>query len=379
LSKIPVLLMVRSLDHGGCERDAAKIAIGLDRSRFEPHVAVFHQGGFRTPEVLAAGVNVVHVPVTSFGNLSTVRGARILGDYVRKHKIRLIHAFDVPTDLFAAPVARWYRVPRVITSQLSFRDMYPPRERAALRVTDWLSDAVVVNSQAVGKSLETEAKLSPQKIYLSYNGVNTEHFHPGPANRPDAFRDASVIVGSVCVMRSEKRMDWVLRSFAEVFEEDPRARLLFVGSGPEVEPLQKLRDSLGLTDVCMFVPGQAEVADWMRSLDIYINSSYSESFPNGLLEAMACGCCVIGSNVGGIPELVTHMHDGLIFDSQRPEELTAMVRMAVLDHGLRTRLREQAAMTAREQFSMKIALARTESLYLKVLGKLNGKAQETDV
>ncbi len=212
--------MVRSLDHGGCERDAAKIAIGLDRTRFEPHVAVFHQGGFRTPEVVAAGVDVVHVPVTSFGNTSTIRGARILGDYVRKHKIQLIHAFDVPTDLFGAPVARWYRVPRVITSQLSFRDMYPPRERAALRVADWLSDAVVVNSKAVGKSLEQEAKLSASKIYLSYNGVNTEHFHPGPANRPEAFRDASVIVGSVCVMRWEKRMDWVLRSFAEVFKED---------------------------------------------------------------------------------------------------------------------------------------------------------------
>jgi glycosyltransferase involved in cell wall biosynthesis len=370
--------MVRSLDHGGCERDAAKIAIGLDRSRFEPHVAVFHEGGFRTPEVLAAGVDVVHVPVTSFGNSSTVRGARILRDYVRKHEIQLMHAFDVPTDLFGAPVARLLRVPRVITSQLSFRDMYPPRERAALRVTDWLSDAVVVNSQAVGTSLEREARLSPRKIYLSHNGVDTAQFHPGPPNRPEPFRDASVIVGSVCVMRSEKRMDWVLRSFAEVFKEDGQARLLFVGSGPEVEPLTKLRDSLGLTDVCMFVPGQAEVADWMRSLDVYINSSWSESFPNGLLEAMACGCCPIGSNVGGIPELITHMQDGLIFDSKNPEELTAMMRAAVLDPPLRTRLRQEAARTARERFSMKIALERTESLYLKVLGKRNGKPLEVN-
>ena len=371
--------MVRSLDHGGCERDAAKIAIGLDRTRFEPHVAVFHEGGFRTPEVMAAGVDIVHVPVTSFGNLSALRGARILGDYARKHNIQLIHAFDVPTDLFGAPVARWYRVPRVITSQLSFRDMYPPRERAALRVADWLSHAVVVNSKAVGDSLEREAKLSPDKIYLSYNGVNTEQFHPGPAHRPDAFRDASVIVGSVCVMRSEKRMDWVLRSFAEAFREDRQARLLFVGSGPEVEPLTKLRDSLGLSDVCMFVPGQADVADWMRTLDIYINSSSSESFPNGLLEAMACGCCPIGSNVGGIPELITHMQNGLIFDSKKPEELTAMMRKVVLDPGLRNRFREQAARTAREQFSMEVALARTESLYLRVLGKLARERQEVHV
>jgi L-malate glycosyltransferase len=370
--------MVRSLDHGGCERDAAKIAIGLDRTRFEPHVAVFHAGGFRTPEVVASGVDIVHVPVTSFGNSSTVRGARILRDYFRDHNIQLIHAFDVPTDLFGAPVARWYRVPKVITSQLSYRDMYPSRERVALRVTDWLSDAVVVNSRAVGDSLEREAKLSPRKIYLSHNGVNTEQFYPGPAKRPEAFRDASVIVGSVCVMRWEKRMDWVLRSFAEVFKEDPQARLLLVGSGPEVEPLTNLRDSLGLTDACLFVPGQADVADWMRTLDIYINSSFSESFPNGLLEAMACGCCPIGSNVGGIPELIRHMQNGLIFDSKKPEELTAMMRMAVLDSGLRNRFRKEAAATARDEFSMEIALARTEALYLKLLGFQDEKRQEVN-
>jgi glycosyltransferase involved in cell wall biosynthesis len=180
-------------------------------------------------------------------------------------------------------------------------------------------------------------------------------------------------------MRSEKRMDWVLRSFAEVYKLDPQARLLLVGSGPEVEPLKSLRDTLGLTEVCLFVPGQAEVADWMRTLDIYINSSSSESFPNGLLEAMACGCCPIGSNVGGIPELIRHMQNGLIFDSKKPEELTAMMRMAVLDSELRNRFREQAAATAREQFSMEIALARTEALYLKVLGRQNGKPQEVNV
>lgn len=365
--------MVRSLDHGGCERDAAKIATGLDRNRFKPHVAVFHQGGFREPEVLGAGIDVVHVPVTSFGNLSTVRGARILGRYIRKHGIQLVHTFDVPTNLFGAPVARWYRVPRIVTSQLSFRDMYPPRERAALRVTDRLSDVIVVNSQAVGKSLIREAGLSPNKIYLSYNGVNPAEFYPGPPKRPKALREASVVIGSVCVMRSEKRMDWVLRSFAEIYKLDRKARLLFVGSGPEVQPLSALRDTLGLTDACLFVPGQAAVADWMRTLDIYINSSSSESFPNGLLEAMACGCCVIGSNVGGIPELVTHGQDGLVFDSKKPEELTEMLRLVALDPELRKRLGERAAITAHQKFSVKIALERTQSLYLKLLKRQNSQ------
>lgn len=361
--------MVQSLNHGGCERDAAKIALGLDRSRFEPHVGTLREGGFRVPEVLAGGVPVVHFPVTSFMNTSVLGAARQLGTYMRRHGIQLLHAFDVPTDIFAAPAARWYRVPAVVTSQLSFRDMYPSRERALLRVTDRLSDKVVVNSQAVGNSLQREVGLSPEKIYLCYNGVNLSEFFPKTVERPEALRDASVIVGSVCVMRQEKRMDWVMQAFARIRHVNPGARLLLVGSGPELDRLMALRDSLGLTDVCVFIPGQPNVADWMRTMDIYINSSYSESFPNGLLEAMACGCCVIGSRVGGIPELVTHGENGLTFEPGSLEQLTEALRSVVSDAGLRERFKEQAWETARERFAMQIALRRTEALYDELLQK----------
>src|SRR4051794_23778084 len=202
--------MVQSLNHGGCERDAAKIALGLDRSRFEPHVGILREGGFRVPEVRAGGIPVIHFPVTSFMNTSVLGAARKLGGYIRQHGIQLLHAFDVPTNIFAAPAARWYRVPSVITSQLSFRNMYTSKEQALLRVTDRLSDTVVVNSQAVGNSLEREVSLSPRKIYLCHNGVNLSEFFPKTVERPEALRDASLIIGSVCVMRHEKRMDWVM-------------------------------------------------------------------------------------------------------------------------------------------------------------------------
>jgi glycosyltransferase involved in cell wall biosynthesis len=355
--------MVRALDQGGCERDAAKIAVGLDRSRFEPHFAVFRAGGFRTPEVEAAGVPILTLGLQSFMHPSVIRGARTMGTYVRQHGIRLIHAFDVPTDIFAAPVARWYRVPAVITSQLSFRDLCLQRERMALRVSDRLSDRIVVNSRAVGEYLKCEIGIPPEKIYLCYNGVNSEDFHPGP----ETPEGAPLVVGAVCAMRPEKRIDWVVQSFAQARSLDPGLRLLLVGNGPEVPSLMSLSDRLGLRDVCHFEPGRADVAECLRSMHIYINSSSSESFPNGLLEAMACGCCVIGSKVGGIPELITHGEDGLVFDAGDPAKLTDMLRLAVSDAGLRQKLRRQAALTAHQRFSMRNTLQRTEALYQTLL------------
>jgi glycosyltransferase involved in cell wall biosynthesis len=369
LSKWPVLLAVRSLDHGGCERDAAKLAVGLDRNRFEPHVVVLIGGGFRTAEVEAAQVPIVNLEVNSFLNSSALKAAQKLSAYIRKHHIQIVHSLDVPTNIFVTPVARWCRIPVLITSQLSFRDMYTLGSRAALHMTDWLSDSVVVNSRAVGQSLEGEPGLHSKKIFLSYNGVNPAHFHPGPGVRIPALDGSSLVIGSVCVMREEKRMDWVIRSFAQVREHYQGLQLLLVGSGPEVPKLMELRDSLGLHDFCHFEPGQPDVAPWMRSMDIYINSSSSESFPNGLLEAMASGCCVIGANVGGIPELVTHLADGLVFDSDKPDSLTKMLKLAVTDGTLRNKLRLEAVKTAHDRFSMQIALERMESLYEGLLHK----------
>ncbi len=361
--------MVRSLDHGGCERDAAKLAVGIDRSRFEPHVAVFVGGGFRTAEVEAAKVPILNLQVTSFLNSSAWKAAQTLGAYIRNHGIQVVHALDVPTDMLAAPVARWYGVPVLITSQLSFRNMYLLRERLALHLTDWLSDSVVVNSRAVGQSLQGSVGLRSDKIFLSYNGVNPAHFHPGPGKRLASLQDAALVAGSVCVMRREKRMDWVIRSFAEARQRTTGLHLLLVGNGPEVPQLMQLRDSLGLHDVCHFEPGQPDVAAWMRAMDIYINSSSSESFPNALLEAMASGCCVIGSKVGGVPELITHLKDGLLFEPDRPDQLTAMLSLAATDRALRQKLREEAVKTAHERFSMRLVLERMETLYEKLLEK----------
>jgi glycosyltransferase involved in cell wall biosynthesis len=156
-------------------------------------------------------------------------------------------------------------------------------------------------------------------------------------------------------------------------------RLLLVGSGPEVDNLKALCNQLGLHDVCHFEPGRPDVASWMQGIDIYINSSTSESFPNALLEAMACGCCVIGSSVGGIPELITHGQDGMVFDSNRLSNLTELLRTAATDNEMRNQMRRQAVETAHQRFSMRIALQRTEALYTELLEQRGIHCREASV
>ena len=371
----PVLILVRQLGEGGCERDAARLAVGLDRRRFDPHVAVFYSGGFRSAEVAAAGVPILSLPVRSFLNATAWRGGRELGAYIRQHGIRLVHALDIPLSIFTAPVARIYGVPVVLTSQLSYRNMYTRAQQAALRITDVMSTRVIVNSRAVGESLQ-RAHLPEDKLFLCYNGVNPGEFFPGPGIRPASIENATVVAGTVCVMRPEKRVDWLVDAFARVQARHPGIRLLLVGSGPETAGLMAACERLGVRNLCHFEPGQASVADWMRGIDVFVTGSVSESFPNALLEAMACGCCAIGSNVGGIPELITHGEDGLVFDANSRDSLFETLDRAIADADLRDRIRKQAVVTAHQRFSMRNSLERMEGLYQNLLEEHEGRRPE---
>src|SRR5947209_6172578 len=118
---IPVLLLVRKLDHGGCERDLSKIATGLDRSLFEPHVGCFRPEGLRVQELVDAQVPILHVPVTSFRSPGAIRGALLLKRYIQQHQIQVVHSFDVQMAMFSTPFARLSSARTVLTSQVSYR------------------------------------------------------------------------------------------------------------------------------------------------------------------------------------------------------------------------------------------------------------------
>jgi len=363
------LLLVRALSIGGCERDLTKMAIALDRSRFEPHVACFQLEGPRYPELKAAGIPVTALPVSSFASFSAIAGGRVMGSYLRRHRIQVVHCFDVPTDLFAAPVARLYRVPVVLTSQLSYRDLYPRFLRPLLRFTDRISDRVIVNSEALKRHMIQDEHASPASVVVCHNGVDTEIFHGRDRARVPEVAGAPLVIGAVCVLRAEKRLDLLLESFARVRHRLPGMKLLIVGSGDRLPDLMALRNRLGIAADCVFIPAQDNVAAWMRSMDIFVMSSESESFPNALLEAMACECCVIGSRVGGIPELIADGVNGLLFPSGDVGSLTEKLELAIDNPTLRQEFSMAAGHTARTTFSMEIAARRTEALYTTLLSR----------
>jgi glycosyltransferase involved in cell wall biosynthesis len=360
--------MARALDAGGTERQLTETAIALDRRHFEPYVACFDARGVRADDLRRAGVPVVEFPVRSFAAPGTAALGWRFVTWLRSQRVVLLHLFDYPSVLFGVPLGRLARVPIVLSSQRGDRRLFPPSAHLALRVTDRLVDGIVVNSDYIRRLLATRDGVPDPLMHTCHNGLDPSVFHPsGTRLRPEIARDGCVI-GIVAALRPEKSIGTLLEAFAGL--RDSRHHLVIVGEGPCRLDLEAQARVLGLTTRCTFVPGTSEVAAWYRGIDIFVLPTLNESFSNSLMEAMACGCCVVATNVGGNPELVRDSENGLLFEAGNTADLTACLERAIGSDELRRSLGNAARRTIEAAYTNEIAARRIGELYKQ---QLNGR------
>lgn len=315
---VPVLLMVRELDQGGIERDVAKIAMHLDRARFVPHVAAYYTHGLRYEELRVAGIPILHLSIRKLASREAIHSGFKLGRYIKAHGIKIVHSYDA-SGIFGLAVAQMAGVPVVIGSQLSYRDILDPKTQRLLRLADRYSDAIFVNCEAIRRYMVEDEHVAADKVELCYNGVITTEFFPAEEAKPTELRSADLVIGTVCALRQEKGLPLLQEAFAKLNFPARKLQLVIVGSGTELPHLQDNASKLGICAASIFIPAQRNVAQWMRAMDIFVLPSLSEAFSNSLLEAMACGCCVVGSRVGGTPELIGENSRGLLLNLEIPK------------------------------------------------------------
>ncbi|MDQ6679189.1 MAG: glycosyltransferase [Acidobacteriota bacterium] len=365
----PILLMVRSLDLGGSERQMAEVAKSIDRTRFAPHVGTFHPEGIRGDELRAAGVPILHLPVTSFASPSALRGGLELIRYIRRHKIRMVHTFDVPLNVFAVPFARLAHLPVVLSSQRAHRNLTPGLYTQLLRITDAMVDGIVVNCLHMRDHLISDERFRPELIHLCYNGIDTGVFHPfaPEGEKPFPLSGAGTVIGVVCALRPEKGLSSLLDAFSRIARLYSGVTLAVVGSGPCLPDLLAQSDRLGIRDQCVFAPTTNNVAPWLRAFDIFVLPSLSEALSNSLMEAMACGCCCVASAVGGNPELIGQDRRGVLFPTGDSSALADALEVLLSQPGLQRSYSAAALSFITNQFSRESSIRRMSAIYSSFL------------
>jgi glycosyltransferase involved in cell wall biosynthesis len=352
--------MSHSLGHGGGERQLALTALSLDRARFQPHVACC-EGGFWMDRLRDAGVPIFIVGSRSLLSAKAFAEAARLRRYIRDRGIRILQTFDYSMNVFGIPVGASLAGTVAISNLRCHMDLIPSRYRWLNRLAHRLSRAVVVNSLALRRHLTGDYRIPAQKIFTCYNGIDTNVFHP-------SLRDnAAPVIGTICVLRQEKNLPLLLEAFSHVSALRPGVRLLIVGSGPEEGSLHALAQTLGIQDACEFRPSTPDVPACLAAMDIFVLPSLTEGLSNAVMEAMASGCCVIASDVGGNPELITDGVTGLLFPSRDRDALIERLLSAIDDPGRRQALALAASQRMRADFSLTRAAECMQSIYETML------------
>jgi mannosyltransferase len=204
-------------------------------------------------------------------------------------------------------------------------------------------------------------------IDVVYNGVDVDVFSPGNSNfDPACAYDHSCLkVGTVARLSCNKGTDLLCRIAREL-----RGEVEFFLAGPAdsgfSEELERMADVPNI-HLLGPVPHRA-IPDFYRFLDCFVLPSRFEAFPLTILEAMASGCAVIATRVGGIPEMTGPEGEaGLLIDVGDAAELKTQLRRLRVDRDMCHRLREQGRARVVTHFSLQQTAAMALAVYERTL------------
>jgi colanic acid/amylovoran biosynthesis glycosyltransferase len=206
-------------------------------------------------------------------------------------------------------------------------------------------------------------RLRPSQVFLARPGVDTEVWVPG--NR-DAD-DSSFGLVTVARVQHGKGHDITIRAVARLREAGRGVRLRIVGGGPERSALQSLAEHLGVAGSVEFAGSlsEAEVMRSLRAADAFVLATHFDALGVAYMEAMALGVPTIGTDAGGVGEVITHEYDGLLVPPEDDERLAVAIGRLIDDPELRRRLGRNARRTIVERFDSRVGAA---TLYERFFG-----------
>lgn len=230
------------------------------------------------------------------------------------------------------------------------------------------SDLVTSVSQSLAD--ETHAIIDTDKeIIPIYNFVREKEF---PTKHNEALKEQygidshEKVLIHVSNFRQVKRIDTIIETFAKVQQQIP-SKLVLLGDGPELIPMRQKTKELGIEDQVLFLGKQDCVSEFYQMADLVLLLSEKESFGLTLLEAMKTGVVPIGSNAGGIKEVIKHEETGFIVNVGDSDKASEYAIKLLQDDALYRRLQQNMLQDITERFGSELITDQYEYYYEQML------------
>ncbi|SEE76701.1 Glycosyltransferase involved in cell wall bisynthesis [Rhizobiales bacterium GAS188] len=361
LSKL--VFYIHSLGRGGAERVIALLASGFARRGVECIVAVEVEArenrAFLDPRVRLVNLGAHH-------GRATLKFAKLLAEERPDISLSALGVRNLK-HVVAAAIAG--RLPRAILSYHGHVEAEPRfLDRVSNRLTPLttrLAARTICVSDWMRRHVVQDLHGSSRRAVTIYNPVSIEAAHPA-AHAAELSRRDPVILA---VGRLEPVKDFALLIAAFASLEQPRAKLVIIGEGPQRAALEAQARKLGVAER-VEMPGYVdEPWDRFASARVCAISSLSESFSNVAVEALAHGLPVVSTDCGGPAEIISRPQEGVLVPVGDEAALAAALQAALEDPG------DPAPRVARaEVFSIDRAVEAYERLFEEVASEAGGQA-----
>jgi glycosyltransferase involved in cell wall biosynthesis len=374
--RIRVAFAIDTMDAGGTELNAVRVAERLDRARFDLRVVCMRPDGPLAARYAAAGIPVAAFPIRSLYGASAVRQGLRLARFVRSNRIAILHAHDIYSNAFAVP---WGRLAgaKTIASRRWWEGFQTPAWQVTSRLSYRVAHAVLANSENIARRLIDVERVASERVTVVPNFLDDHAFQrPGPdefaaLRREFCLESAAPIIGIVANLLPVKDHATLLRAAAILRPRWPRLRVVLVGDGPCRPALEPLARQLGIADAVVFAGRRPSLPNLQHLFDVSVLCSISEGLPNSILEAMAAARPVVATRVGAVADAVREGETGLLVSAGDESQLAAAIDALSADSVYAARMGSKGAARARTRYSASAALTALESLYGRLVPSIS--------
>jgi len=300
-----------------------------------------------------------------FKKISYPRDILRLAKWLKRERIEVVNPHSSRDGWVLGCAARLAKTPFIIRTRHIDVD-YPNKFTSSIVFTK-LADHVLTTSDKITAHFQKIFQLPDDRITTLATGIDLEKFSPdgSRAELPGAISGVPT-VGMVSVLRSWKGHSTFLEAAAKLKADGFKARFVIVGEGPSGDRIKARCAELKLEDIVTFAGHREDVPAVLRALDVLcIPSTKHEGVPQIGLQALACKTAVVGSDVGGIPEIIRPGETGRIFPANDSVAMAAAIRAALAEAEITREMKERGRAFVEKNSSIDRMLDVLEALYAR--------------
>jgi glycosyltransferase involved in cell wall biosynthesis len=243
--------------------------------------------------------------------------------------------------------------------------------RLAYKLIQMLGCTVVTVSEDIKNNLSLRWRIKGHDIITIYNGTDLSVFNHGfdenEKRKKLGLGTDDMVIISVGRLAKVKGQASMIRAVKNIVEQKEKVKFLIVGDGPERENIEEMVKAERVDEHVILTGHREDINELLKISDIFVQTSFSEGLSCTIIEAIASGLPVIGTDVGGNKEVVTHGRQGYLVPLGDRGAFEERVIALANDKILRARLARNARQKAEREFSLGTMIEKYEDLYQTLL------------